>query len=172
MMRDRKRIEFRKARVPEELDALCAFDQKAFAQFPGDIFAASTWLTLDSYWLRVEGVLVGCTAMEPNVDYDGSSRPGSLFISSTGVLPEFQGRGYGSLQKKWQIEYARENGFQSILTNMRLSNHRIIRLNEKFGFVRRAIDQNYYKNPPEPALVMELRLSDSQGAGSKTTTGR
>jgi len=158
-MTDSLPVEFRKALVPDELGRLLDFDRKAFARYPADLFDERTWMALLSYWLIVDGVIVGCTALEQHMDYDGSSRPGALFISSTGVLPEFQGRGYGKLQKQWQIEYARKNGFTTVVTNMRESNQRIILLNEQFGFARRKLHTNYYKDPAEAALVMELRIT-------------
>lgn len=151
-------VEFRKVVVPDELAQLMEFDRKAFAQYPADLFDERTWMALLSYWLIVDGVIVGCTALEAHRDYDGSSRPGALFITSTGVLPEFQGRGYGTLQKQWQIEYARKNSFNTVITNMRESNQRIIRLNEQFGFVRTRLHPGYYRDPDEAALVMELQL--------------
>jgi ribosomal protein S18 acetylase RimI-like enzyme len=41
---------------------------------------------------------------------------------------------------------------------MRQSNLRVIRLNEKFGFTQRETSPDYYSDPDEAALVMELRL--------------
>ena len=64
----------------------------------------------------------------------------------------------GAQQKQWQIEYARERGFEIIVTNMRESNTRIIRLNKKFGFATRELVPGYYSDPEEAAIVMELRL--------------
>lgn len=64
----------------------------------------------------------------------------------------------GSKQKQWQIEYARERGFEIIVTNMRESNTRIIRLNNKFGFTTRELVPGYYSDPEEAAVVMELKL--------------
>ena len=64
----------------------------------------------------------------------------------------------GAKQKEWQIEYARQHGFEGIVTNMGESNVRLIRLNEKFGFKTRGIAPGYYSNPEERALVMELKV--------------
>jgi ribosomal protein S18 acetylase RimI-like enzyme len=58
----------------------------------------------------------------------------SLYICSTGILPEFQGKGRGNLFKCWQVAYAPHHGFNRIVTNHRKSNRRIIKLNESFGF--------------------------------------
>lgn len=152
------KIEFLKAKIPDEIEALCEFDRKAFASFPGDLFDPEDWATYESYWMIVDGEIVGCSAFVHDVDYDEKPKPKSLYIISTGVLPEFQGRGLGAKQKEWQIEYARGRGFDVIVTNMRESNIRIIRLNEKFGFKIREIAPAYYSEPEERALVMQLKL--------------
>jgi ribosomal protein S18 acetylase RimI-like enzyme len=151
-------IEFRRAKVPDEIGDLCEFDRKAFAAFPGDVFDPEDWAEYESHWMIVDGNVVGCSAFVHDVDYDERPRPRSLYIISTGVLPEFQGRGLGTRQKQWQIEYARRHGFEVIVTNMRESNGRIIRLNQKLGFRTREVVAGYYTDPEERAVVMELRL--------------
>jgi GNAT superfamily N-acetyltransferase len=151
-------ISFRKVKVPDEIEELCKFDRKAFANFPADLFDPEDWARYDSYWMIVDGQTVGCSAFVHNVDYDEQPRPHCLFIVSTGVHPEFQGRGFGTEQKKWQIEYARQYGFEVIVTNMRDSNARIIRINKKLGFVPRESVPRYYSDPEESAIVMELKL--------------
>jgi ribosomal protein S18 acetylase RimI-like enzyme len=124
-----------------------------------DVYEPQIWLRCESYWVIVKGVTVGCTALERDADYNGSPRAGSLFIWSTGVLPEFQRKGYGTIQKMWQIEYAKQNRFSAIVTCTRKSNEPMIRLNKKFGFVVRELKPDYYQEPAEPAMVMELDLS-------------
>jgi len=154
-------VEFTKVLIPEELEALCAFDRRAFHAYPGDLYDLEVWRTLESYWMVVDGETVGCSAFRFHVDHDGSERPGTLDLSSTGVLPEYQGRGYGLMQKKWQIEFAKQQGFQRIVTCMRESNERIIRLNKKLRFQPAGIEPHYYHDPDEAALVMELVLENN-----------
>lgn len=151
-------VEFRKAKIPEEIDALLEFDRKVFAAFPADLFSREEWSEYESYWVIADGNTVGCTAFIHNVDYDEEVRPKGLYVASTGVLPEFRGRGLGTKQKQWQIDYARKHGFTLIVTNMRESNIKSIKLNEKFGFKRRTLVPEYYSDPTEKALVMELEL--------------
>jgi len=153
-------IEFRRAAIPDEIDALCEFDRKVFHAYPSDVYGPEAWKEFESHWLIVDGIIVGCTAFGHNVDYDYEARPGYLFISSTGVLPEFRRKGFGKEQKKWQIEYAKKNGFKIIVTNMRQSNEPIIRLNEWFGFKQRKVHLHYYHEPDEAAIVMELDLGN------------
>jgi ribosomal protein S18 acetylase RimI-like enzyme len=152
--------EFKKAMIPEEIEALCDFDRRAFHLHPQDLFTPETWQECESYWMIADGETVGCSAFIHDVDYKEQRRPGCLYILSTGVAPEFQRRGFGDQQKSWQIEYAKERGFKTIVTNMRQSNHRIIKLNEKYGFKTRTIDPDYYPDG-EPAVVMELDLTET-----------
>lgn len=149
--------EFRKVVVPDEIEALCDFDRKAFSLYPQDVFPPQLWEKCESYWMIADGKIVGCSAFLLNADYDAQPRSGCLCIESTGVLPEFQGRGFGRQQKEWQIRYARDGGFDPIVTIMRQSNTRIVRLNEKLGFTVRKIDNHYYPDG-EPGIVMELNL--------------
>jgi ribosomal protein S18 acetylase RimI-like enzyme len=157
------RTEFRRAILPKDLNRLVAFDQKVFKK--ADWFTKSDWKNYESYWMIVDGVTVGCCGFEQHVDFrDGQENEnpllrGSLYISTTGVLPRFQGKGYGRLLKCWQIAYARHHGFTRIVTNHRASNRQMIELNRKFGFkVLRRRKANYYQDPPEPTVVMELNL--------------
>ena len=151
-------IEFRPAKLPDDLEALQRLDAKIFANYPGDLFSQEDWQQFDSFWMLENGGVVGCAAFLANVDFDFSPRPGCIHIMTTGVLPELRGRGLGRKQKEWQIEYAKSLGFELIVTNMRQSNRRMIHLNEQLGFQFRLIDPGYYHDPPEDAVVMELRL--------------
>ncbi|MBZ5520738.1 MAG: GNAT family N-acetyltransferase [Acidobacteriia bacterium] len=148
-------LEFRKARIPEEIPALCEFDRRIFHEYPGDLFSAETWRHLETYWLIADGEIVGCSAFVHHVDYDESPRHGTLYIMTTGVLPEYRNRGYGKAQKEWQIEYARRHKFKRIVTNSRQSNTRMIALNQQYGFKIRGLAPNYYRNPVEAAVVLE-----------------
>ena len=156
--------EFRAAVMPDELRALLAMDRRIFPA--ADRFPAHYWRQIQSYWLLVDGVKAGCCAFEPDVDFeddrrDDDSNPplgGSLYIATTGIVPRFQGRGLGSLMKCWQIAYARRNGFRRIVTNTRKSNKAMIRLNREYGFRVIRTTKDYYTDPVEPTVVMELRL--------------
>jgi GNAT superfamily N-acetyltransferase len=155
--------------LPKEKGRLVAFDHKVFRR--ADWFDPDDWDSYESYWMVVNDRKVGCCAFERNVDFgldpdkDSGPRRGSLYIASTGILPQHQGRGLGVRFKRWQIAWARRHGFTRIVTNCRRSNRTIIRLNEKLGFkILQTTIGNYYHRPPEPAVVMELRLSTPQVA--------
>jgi ribosomal protein S18 acetylase RimI-like enzyme len=153
-----EQIEFRKVVVPDEIDALCEVDRRIFHAFPADLFSRREWAEYESYWMLAAGKIVGCSAFVRDMDYNSGRRPGCLYIMTTGVLPEFRRRGFGLKQKQWQIEFAKQQGFRVIVTNMRESNASIIRLNQKLGFAICMVSPAYYSDPTEPAIVMELQL--------------
>ena len=156
--------EFRSAVIPEELRALQSMDRRIFPA--ADRFPAKYWMQIQSFWLLVDGVKAGCCGFESHVDFQQDLRDddwnpplkGSLYIATTGILPRFQGHGLGSLMKCWQIAYARNNRFRRIVTNTRKSNKAMNRLNREFDFRVIRVTKNYYAEPPEPTVVMELRL--------------
>ncbi len=139
--------EFRPAEIPRELRSLCAFDRKVF---PGDHFPPSEWKTYETYWMLVDGRKIGCCAFDNQGD--------TLYIATTGILPAYQRLGFGRLLKAWEVAYARRNRFKRLITNSRQSNAAMIALNRMFGFRRVRTIKDYYDDPAEPAVVMELRL--------------
>jgi ribosomal protein S18 acetylase RimI-like enzyme len=155
------KTELRKATLPQELRSLLAFDRKIFP--PADRFDALYWTTCESYWLLAGKTKVGCCAFEKHVDFHDAGgvaprREGSLYISTTGILPRFQKRGFGALLKSWEIAFARYHGFNRVITNCRKSNTRMIALNRRFGFrIVRTIPR-YYREPADSAVLMELLL--------------
>ena len=156
-------IQVKGAVLPDDLDDLCAFDRRVFAQ---DAFEKEVWEGVEAYWLILDGRRVGCAAFLANTDFQGDlygedmnlPLPGSLYIVSTGIDPDFQGKRLGEWLKRWEIEYARANGFTRIVTNCRAGNAPMIRLNQKVGFkIIRTAPQAYYPDG-EPTTVMELLL--------------
>jgi ribosomal protein S18 acetylase RimI-like enzyme len=143
-------VEFRRADRQTELRSLLLFDRKVFQ---ADAFDRDIWSDVDPWWMIVDGVKAGCSAFEPN-----EPAPGTLYIATTGILPRLQGRGLGRLMKAWQIAWARQHGFQRIVTNHRASNKSMIQLNRCFGFRKTGRIPAYYSNPDEAAVSMELVL--------------
>jgi ribosomal protein S18 acetylase RimI-like enzyme len=164
------RTVFRQAAIPGEIRSLMAFDRKIFV--PSDLFDRAAWETYDSYWMIVDGIKVGCCAFERHVDFQediseegvNRRRQGSLYISSTGILPRFQRQGFGALLKSWEIAYARRNGFTRIVTNTRKRNLAIIRLNRRFGFRPIRTTPRYYSDPADATVVMELWLRNKRSS--------
>jgi ribosomal protein S18 acetylase RimI-like enzyme len=157
--------EFRRAAIPKEIRSLVAFDRKVF--LPSDRFPQSYWKELESYWMLVGGVRVGCCAFAAHVDFQEDIREdrinppldGSLYIATTGILPRFQGRGLGRMLKCWEVAYARHHGFTRIVTNVRKRNTPIVKLNRQLDFKVIRTTPHYYSAPADSTVVMELRLS-------------
>ena len=154
--------EFRRARVPQELRNLLAFDRKIFCA--ADRFTWANWREYKTFWMLIDGKKVGCCAFMEHVDFRedinqaNPPRTGSLYITTTGIHPKYQGLGYGQLLKAWEIAYAYRHGFTRIVTNTRKQNKRMIELNLQFGFRRRRTTANYYAEPTDATVVMELKL--------------
>jgi ribosomal protein S18 acetylase RimI-like enzyme len=142
------------------------FDRKVFHPYPADWFDQEAWQVYESWWMIIDRQKIGCCAFERHVDFqddireDAANPPllGSLYIVTTGILPRFRGLGFGNLLKSWQVSYARRHGFTRIVTNTRKSNKSMIGLNKKFGFKVLRTTWDYYEDPSEPTVVMELPL--------------
>lgn len=152
-------INIRRVR-PDEMGLLCELDEKIFDE---DAFRTpDLWEGLEAFFIEADGSIVGSTALRHNTDiaesYDADyvDLPGSIYIVSTGLLPEWQRKGIGSKIKAWQIKHAQTCGFARIVTNARSSNAGSIRLNQKFDFqIIRSIPGWY---GDEDTVVMELML--------------
>jgi ribosomal protein S18 acetylase RimI-like enzyme len=158
------RVEIRKANLPEEASKLRTTDLQIFGKV--EAFEEDYWAELEAYWILVDGNLAGCTAFRPDVDFQDDLRPdepdvpqmGTLYIETTGILPDYRGKGLGTRVKDWQIGYAREGGFKRIVTNCRESNSQMISLNAKRGFKLIRTTPGYYEEPAEATVVMELLM--------------
>jgi len=158
--------EFLRAELPRDLRSLVIFDHKAFRQYPADWFDREMWLDCEAWWMLMDGKRAGCCAFQKHVDFredigQNGQNPhldGSLYIVSTGILPQLRGLGLGRLLKAWQVSYAIHHGFTRIVTNTRKSNRAMIHLNRSFGFKMTRTTPDYYRQPPESTVVMELLL--------------
>jgi ribosomal protein S18 acetylase RimI-like enzyme len=158
--------EFRRVLTPQEIRALVIFDHKVFHKYPADWFDQTAWHTYEPWWMIVDKRKIGCCAFVSKTDFKEDIHPdkgnphrrGSLYIATTGILPQCRRMGFGTLLKAWQLSYAHQKGFSRIVTNTRKSNNAMIRLNEKFGFRVIRTTPGYYQCPQEPTVVMERRL--------------
>ena len=156
------RLEFIRAVVPHDIRSLVRFDHKVFPE--ADRFEPDDWREYKSFWMLLNGRRVGCCAFGEHKDFlddigpDNIIREGTVYIASTGILPEFRGVGLGRLMKAWQVSYARYHSFGRIVTNCRKSNVAMIGLNKGFGFHVTRTTPHYYGDPDEPTVVMEMTL--------------
>src|SRR6266404_5888916 len=101
-------VEFRKAVVPEEGAELWKLDVEVFGK---DAFDEELWLSLESYWIVVDGRVAGCAAFIHDVEFqedlrwdgENAAQPGTVYIQSTGLLREYRGQGVGNRvrQAEW-----------------------------------------------------------------------
>lgn len=124
----------------------------------------SYYLTvLKFFWAEVNGETAGSLHLGLHLDWADDDdvlvdAPGCLLSASLGVLPAFRGRGVASAVRRWVIGYAKSEGFGRIVTYCRPSNTAIVRINQKFGFELIGEFPDYWEDPVEPCLVMELKL--------------
>lgn len=155
-------LEFRRAAVPEEIGELRRLDLEIFG---ADAFDEELWLSVEPYWILVDGAVIGCAAFALDTEFQEDLREddenvpclGTLYIQTTGLLRAYRGQGLGKRIKEWQIEYARRNGFERVLTNCRESNAAMIAINQKYGFRAIRTTPGYYEDG-EATVVMELIL--------------
>ena len=155
-------LEFRRAAVPEEIGELRRLDLEIFGK---DAFDEELWLSLEPYWILVDGAVIGCAAFALDTEFQEDLREddenvpclGTLYIQTTGLLRAYRGQGLGKRIKEWQIDYARRDGFERIVTNCRESNAAMIAINEKYGFRAIRTTPGYYEDG-EATVVMELIL--------------
>ena len=83
----------------------------------------------------------------------------TLYIESTAVLPNYQGKGIGKLLKEVLIEEAKRRGYKRITT--RATNEIIVHINEKYGFRKVKYFKEWVGN--RDAWYMELKLDNAPG---------
>jgi GNAT superfamily N-acetyltransferase len=155
-------LEFRRAKVPEEIEELRRVDVEIFGK---DAFEEELWFSVEPYWIVVDGQVAGCAAFVHDVDFaedlreddENVPRRGTVYIQTTGLLREYRGQGLGQRIKEWEIAYARRNGFGRVVTNCREGNAPMIAINEKYGFRAIRKTPGYYWDG-EATVVMELVL--------------
>ncbi len=79
-------------------------------------------------------------------------------ITNIAVLPEYRRQKIAHKMLSLAIQNAKICGLFSLSLEVRESNSAAISLYEGFGFKRVGYRKNYYKNPDEAAVLMELNL--------------
>jgi ribosomal-protein-alanine N-acetyltransferase len=74
------------------------------------------------------------------------------------VAKKSQHRGVGAYLMKEFISYVREAGGSRIFLEVRESNQSARRLYNTIGFEETGLRKSYYSNPPEDAILYQLRL--------------
>lgn len=153
-------IEFRKIDLEKEVDLLVEMEAKIFS--PSDRLRAENFEGTECYWIVTDSVIAGCTSLRNSYIATESYKliwcEEAIHIVSTGILPEFQGKGFGNQIKEWQISYAKSRCCIVMTTVCRRGNLRMIGLNEKFGFKVSGTVTNSYHDPEEDGIIMALNL--------------
>lgn len=79
-------------------------------------------------------------------------------ITTVGILTPFKNQGIGQLFLRSFIAFLKANGFKKIFLEVREQNKSAIAVYEKLGFETIAVRKNYYRDPVEHALIMQLSM--------------
>lgn len=150
-----------------ELDQLQKLDRELFPT--EEPFDSEFWVDSKTrvYWVLWQGNPIGMTVLATDstvadsYNDDLRSEPGTLYIISTGLIDQYRRRGMGYAIKEWQIAEAGRLGQQRIVTNCRMSNLPIQKLNAKVGFRSTRVIPSFFTNPTEDSLVMELEVMNT-----------
>jgi len=82
-----------------------------------------------------------------------------LQIDNIAVAEDFRQKGVGTILLTKALEEAKEKGVVSAILEVRSGNLAAIRLYERRGFAVVGRRKDYYRDPPDDALLMSLNLS-------------
>jgi len=142
------KIELRRAHSRKDAKRLSRLDRKIFAV--GEAFRERNWWGCRCFWIVVDGKIAGSIAMSHNKEFR------SLYIDTIGIIPSLRGKGIGTFVLDWQIEYAKKLGCRLVTSDIRLSNKRSVYLHERAGFKVAGVVKDFYDNPKEDGLRLEL----------------
>ena len=79
-------------------------------------------------------------------------------ILSISVIKKIQSKGVGTLLLRSMLDQCKAMNYKKIFLEVRTSNLQAINFYQKFGFIKDAIRDNYYKDNSEDALLMSLSI--------------
>jgi ribosomal-protein-alanine N-acetyltransferase len=79
-------------------------------------------------------------------------------ILSISVTKKIQSKGIGTLLLQSMLDQCKAMNYKKIFLEVRTSNIQAINFYQKFGFIKDAIRDNYYKDNSEDALLMSLSI--------------
>ncbi len=82
-----------------------------------------------------------------------------LRIMNVAVAPQARRRGIARVLVEHALAEGRARGVRRVLLEVRATNEPALSLYGSFGFERRALRRNYYSDPKEDAILMELSLA-------------
>ena len=126
--------------------AIMAMDKVIFGG--RDVMHLYEWKQSDVYFLYKDNEPIGCLCIKKNVK--------SWYINSIGILPGFRGFGFGEYLLKFAVDEFMYSKVGKITAHIRLGNNASICLNLKQGFKIKKVIKNWYENPKEDAVFIEL----------------
>lgn len=88
----------------------------------------------------------------------------SCFVSNIAVYPEYRRKGVATALIERACDCAQAHGTEFISLEVRRSNEQALALYRQLGFRKMGVRKNYYRNPPEDALIM-TKLFDETDEG-------
>jgi len=113
----------------KEVPRLGGLTDSTFEEFVRMIFEDAGFLPEAIFLARVGDAYVSFTALNRRV-----AEPGALYISFTGTLAPYRGRGLANELKRRSIDFARNHGYRYIETDNDSENEQIWSINQKQGF--------------------------------------
>ena len=80
-------------------------------------------------------------------------------VLNLAVRMKYRGKGQGTALLAAALEYFTRCGVKSIYLEVRQSNTPAIAFYERHGFAKTGFRKAYYRNPDEPAVIMERKLT-------------
>lgn len=149
---------YRTAR-PDDIDALCALEEKCFPEEPWSRQMFTEELENDLALFVVaehsddssdRGVLAGYIIA-------WVIAPVECQVGSIAVLPEFRRHGIAGSLLEILFDTCRETGTSEVYLEVRVSNDPAIALYKRFGFITDGLRKHYYQDG-EDAYTMALKL--------------
>jgi ribosomal-protein-alanine N-acetyltransferase len=81
-----------------------------------------------------------------------------LHVNNVAVRPEFRGQGLGCILLQTTLDQARQRDAKIAQLEVRASNNAAQKLYQRCGFEVVGRRKNYYRQPTEDALLMNLNL--------------
>jgi ribosomal-protein-alanine N-acetyltransferase len=94
---------------------------------------------------------------------------GEMHLLNLTVVPGAQGLGHGRALLRAMVKLCKDRAASELWLEVRQSNHRALRIYERFGFVCKGVRKRYYPaagDTREDAVVMSLGIAGASGATS------
>ena len=103
------------------------------------------------------GVLIACREEVPAGYLITMTVLGEGEVLRIGCLPAFQKQGVASALLEYWLRTSRDRGMTAALLEVRSRNGAALSLYRKFGFLEEGRRKDYYRNPPDDAVLMGKR---------------